>query len=211
MNKIAIILIIVVILLFYVLYNYFSVRKTNLTSSTDLKTETSVDIIDNPGSSHYAYGIWIYVNNWTSGTKVIYNRADNIKLYLDGGSPILKCDITLNDNDKTTKTLEITDNFPLQKWTHITVSVDGQYVDGYLDGKLLKSGRMSLTVGATKYGPNIPSNTDIAMKLGGAGFDALAATFQHWSEPINPQTVWNEYLDGNGQGGFMGFISSIWK
>jgi hypothetical protein len=207
MNKIAILLIIVVILLFYVLYNYFSVRKTNLTSSADLKNQTSVDITDNPGSAHYAYGIWIYVNNWTSETKVIYARNDNIELYLDGGSPILKCKIMLNNNSD--KTLEITDNFPLQKWTHIVVSVDGQYVDGYLDGKLLKSGRMIDSTGTN--GPKQPSSTSIAMQLGGNNFDAIAARFQHWAEPINPQTVWNEYLDGNGQGGFMGFISSIWK
>ena len=35
----------------------------------------------------------------------------------------------------------ITDNFPLQKWVCIGLSVDSQFVDGYIDGKLIRSQR----------------------------------------------------------------------
>ena len=129
MNIVAIILAIVVILLFYILYKFFLLKSVELTKTASLNAEIpSIKIENSPTSLRYAYGIWIYIHSWDSSiAKTIYSRTNNIKLYFDQNSPILNCNITL-DND-TSKTLEITDNFPIQKWTHIMVSVDNQYVD----------------------------------------------------------------------------------
>ena len=204
MNTVAIILAIVVVLLFYILYSFFLLKSTELSSSADLNIEPpSIPIVNSPSSTRYAYGIWIYVNSWNASAtdKIIFQRANNIVLALDNSSPILKCNITMTGTTPS-KSIILTDNFPLQKWVHIVISVDGQYVDGYLDGKLVKSGRMVTDAG----GPKDPPGDD-NMELGG-GWDANVSKFQHWSEPLNPQTVWDEYMKGNGQNRFSNYISS---
>ena len=204
MNTVAIILAIVVVLLFYILYKYFMLNSTELSKSASLSaTNPAIPIVNSPSSLRYAYGIWLYVNSWNTGvSKTIFSRTNNIKLYLDSTAPVLKCDITMNGG-AAIKTLEITDNFPLQKWAHVVVSVDNQYVDAYLDGKLIKSGRMI----DGQNGPATPTGKDMIIG-GGSTFDAYVSKFKHWAEPIDPQTVWSEYMSGNGQSRVTSFISS---
>lgn len=203
MNIVAFILAVVIVILFYILYRYYFVKSTELAKTASLSASNPViPIVNSPGSLRYAYGIWIYVNSWNTGvSKTIFGRSNNIKLYLDSIAPVLKCDIGMNGG--TVKTLEITDNFPLQKWVHVVISVDNQYVDAYLDGKLLKSGRMI----SGKNGPANPTSKDMVIG-GGTSFDAYISKFQHWTEPIDPQAVWNEYMSGNGQARLTNFISS---
>lgn len=203
MNIVAIILAIVVVVLFYILYKYFLVKSTELSKTASLSaTNPAIPIANNPSSLRYAYGIWIYVNSWNTGvSKTIFSRTNNIKLYLDSTAPVLKCDIAMNGG--VTKTLDITDNFPLQKWAHVVVSVDNQYVDAYLDGKLIKSGRMV----DGQNSPATPTGKDMIIG-GGTTFDAYISKFQHWAEPVDPQTVWSEYMGGNGQGGITSAMSS---
>jgi hypothetical protein len=143
--------------------------------------------------------------------KTLFERNDNIKLYLDPNSPILKCDIAMTGDE--VKTIEITDNFPLQKWTHIIVNVDNQFMDFYLDGKLVKSARAYIEDQA--LGIKIPKpppaggGSGVLMKLGGTTrFDAFVSRFKHWSSSINPEIAWSTYMQGNGQGAFKSWLSS---
>lgn len=226
MNAIAIILAIVVILLFYILYRFFMLKSTELTQTASLlDSNPSIPIENKPTSTRYSYGIWIYVNSWNSSIeKTIFERTNNIKLYFADTAPILKCDITMADGQPLaagasapTTTLEITDNFPLQKWVHIVTSVDNQYLDAYLDGKLIKSGRLYTeavaadTAAGTTASPESTPKTpeDQAMTIGGGtNYDAYIAKFNHWSLPLDPQTVWSIYNEGNGQSGMNNYISS---
>ena len=221
MNAIAIILAIVVILLFYILYRFFMLKSTELTQTASLlDSNPSIPIENKPTSTRYSYGIWIYVNSWDSSKeKTIFERTNNIKLYFAPTAPILKCDITMDngssDGAAPTTTLEITDNFPIQKWVHIVTSVDNQYLDAYLDGKLIKSGRLYSEAVAAEGGtrasqestPKTPA--DEPMVIGsGTTYDAYIAKFNHWSLPLDPQTVWSIYNEGNGQSGMNNYISS---
>lgn len=217
MNAIAIILAIVVILLFYILYRFFMLKSTELTQTASLlDSNPSIPIENKPTSTRYSYGIWIYVNSWNSSIeKTIFERTNNIKLYFADTAPVLKCDITMDADNAPTTTLEITDNFPIQKWVHIVTSVDNQYLDAYLDGKLIKSGRLySEAVVAEGSTPASPESTpktpaDQAMTIGGGTkYDAYIAKFNHWSLPLDPQTVWSVYKEGNGQSGMNNYFSS---
>ncbi len=220
MNYVVIILGVIVIILIYILIRIVSASAVELTSSANLNDDiSSIDIRNNPTSSRYAYGLWIYVNSWdNSVNKTIYKRDENIKLYLDTDSPTLKCDITMTDDE--VQSFEITDNFPLQKWVYIIISVDNQYIDCYLDGKLVRSGRaytqevdnndQSGNIETTKAFPKTPSGTGNAgkIKLGGENrWDAYVTKFKHWSGPVNPETAHSEYLSGNGQSSFRNFFS----
>ena len=104
------------------------------------------------------------------------------------------------------KDVIITDNMPLQKWVYITISVDGQYVDGYIDGKLVKSSRVISEENSEVLIPKMPTSA-AKMQLGGDGFDASIARFKHWAHAVDPQTVWNSYLQGNGQGSWTSTLS----
>ena len=221
MNAIAIILAIIVILLFYILYRFFMLKSTELTQTANLlDSNPSIPIENKPTSTRYSYGIWIYVNSWNSQVdKTIFERENNIKLYFSKAAPVLKCEITMDDGQTLTNgasapttTLEITDNFPIQKWVHIVTSVDNQYLDAYLDGKLIKSGRLySEAVTGTAPSPESTPKTpaDQAMTIGGStSYDAYIAKFNHWSLPLDPQTVWSIYNEGNGQSGMNNYISS---
>ena len=224
MNAVAIILAIIVILLFYILYRFFMIKSTELSSTASLMdSNPSIPIENKPTSTRYSYGIWIYVNSWNSSIqKTIFERKNNIKLYFADTAPVLKCDISMDDGQTLvagasapTTTLEITDNFPIQKWVHIVTSVDNQYLDAYLDGKLIKSGRLySEAVDAENNTPASPESTpktpaDEPMIIGGGTtYDAYIAKFNHWSLPLDPQTVWSIYKEGNGQGGMNDYISS---
>jgi Concanavalin A-like lectin/glucanases superfamily len=198
MNWSYIILGVIIVILLYVLYlNYFSTSKTKLSSQTSLNSTAipGIAITDAPTSTRYAYGIWIYVNTWNNtNTKPIFSRPGQISVYLDNNTPTLYCDISQNCTGGTntpTPKMSITQNFPIQKWTYITVNVDNQFVDMYLDGKLVKSIQMQCM-------QTVPPK-DALMLLGGtAPNDILVTGFHRWSTPLSPQDVWSQYMAGNG-------------
>lgn len=210
MNLVVIILGVIVIILIYVLIQFFMEASVELAATANLNDSINgIPIKNNPTSSRYAYGVWIYVNSWNmGGTKPIMARSNNLALRLDENSPVLLCDITMNNDE--IKTIEFTDNFPLQKWVHVLVNVDNQYVDCYLDGKLIKSGRAYIESSGGIVVPKQPpagGNDGVNLQLGGSAWDAYVARVKHWSNPVNPEEVWSTYMDGNGQGAVGSWLS----
>lgn len=207
MNYIAIILAIIIVSLLYFLYVYIYASQSTLTQNASLKTTTTITTINKPTNTRYAYGIWVYVNSWNNlNKKVIFSRNNNISLYLDQNKPSLYCDITMNKAEKvplSTTTL-ITDNFPIQKWVYVILSVDNQFLDCYLDGKLVKSSRIYVVDSVKKmtYIPLAPSATTPIL-LGAIPFDAAVSRFNRWTHPMDPQTAWDNYMKGNGNRSIM--------
>jgi Concanavalin A-like lectin/glucanases superfamily len=205
MNITVIILGITLIVLIYVLYLYLSPGNNVLSKTAALNVAPPpITSIQSPTSSRYSYGIWIYINTWDSSQeKVIFSRDKNLKLYLDKTSPTLYLDVTMND--ASTQTVMITDNFFIQKWVHILISVDNSFFDFYLDGKLVKSQKLFTASNGTTAAviPATPGDTTVPILLGATAiksttYDAYVARFIRWTEPLNPQTVWNTYMQGNG-------------
>lgn len=215
MNTVVIILGIIIVFLVYILYKFFTNTAKNLQAQANLNYQVSGMKTYNPQATRYAYGIWLYVNTWNSQIyHMVFSRANNIILYLDKNTPTLICKITMSDN--TTQTLTLTDNFPLQKWVNIVISVDNQFVDAYLDGKLIQSKRFySTSSNGTAIMPKIPPDENTLVYVGNSelvsyksldststtlsNWDAYITKFKQWSSgPVDPQTVWNYYMDGNG-------------
>jgi hypothetical protein len=142
-------------------------------------------------STRYTYSIWLYVQEWnTNGKKIIFNRDNNVKLYLDTTTPTLYCDVTLDPSGS--QTIKITDNFPLQKWVYISICSDNMIVDSYLDGKLVNSSQLS----KSPRTPGTPSANPMNL---GTGFNAYVSGFTSYGYPMGPQEVWNNYMSGNGR------------
>jgi hypothetical protein len=214
MNFIIVILsVIIIVILFYIAFkSYFSNVSTlkNQSSLADPTKPVEKIVAANlqiPNSTRYAYGIWIYVNtlNSPSSKSVIFSRNNDIVVYLDQMNSTLTAIINPNISSgisatapivvsnedalvKSTSTkINITNNFPLQKWVYLVISVDNTVVDCYLDGKLIKS------VKAKQVNPTRESDL-----VFGLGFDAYIAQFQRWTNPLDPQSVWNAYVSGSG-------------
>ena len=208
MDYTIVILGVIVVILIYILYRYFSTTSTTLTTKADLKTVHPAIPITNATSVRYAYGVWVYVNSFTGGNyKPIFQlptngsnisvattsvmTGNNIQLYLDKTKPILYCDILTS---AVTPQIQITPNFPLQTWVYVVISVDNNYADFYLNGKLIKS----IQLAGSQTPATAATNIFIGDTGNGVKPDIQIAGFYRWSKPLNPQEVWSNYLAGNG-------------
>lgn len=195
MNTAVIILGVLLIVVTYLVFFVFT-GSQSLTAKVDLgsqQTEITSDKISDPGSVRYSFETWVYVYQFdgTGGKYLFYRNGTggkNIGLKFDNQSPILKLDyVSINSsNNKTPNTLVISNNFPIQTWTHVIVSVDNNYIDVYMNGKLVKS--INVTLEAPSTSSPIVYETP----------KAYLAKFVRNTYPIDPQTAWDHYSSGNG-------------
>ena len=192
-------IILVLVLVFYAIYYVYNSTQT-LYNLNDKTPEIAFDKITYPQSTRYSYKMWIFVNSWSNAQKVIINPSgadgspSNLKLYLDASSPTLKCDILTTDpGANPTKQVVITNNFPLQRWVYIGVSVDGSIVDCYIDGKLIRSADLGFPSDLTNASA---ASKNLTIRFG--QFDAFLTKFSRINGATDPQTAWNEYMSGNG-------------
>ena len=217
MDTITIILIVAILVLLYVLYAYYTDSSSELVQTASLLTPVpAISDISGPKNTRYAHSVWIYVNTWDNNTdKVIFSRADNLKLYLDKTSPVLKLDVTMNNNttdNPSTETMIITNNFPLQKWVNVMISMDNQFADAYIDGKLVRSQRFFKKIENNGSAiPIVPPGKEVSLYLGNqnGNFDAYATQFRRWTTPIDPETAWDVYMKGNGSSKMASALNDI--
>jgi len=233
MNYILIITIVIIILLIYVLWKYFSNSGTRITANTNLNNIQTTPLKVNDTSVQFAYGVWIYINSWNpSGSQtnplpsvslasgqsrkncnVIFTRSSKTTewndyqnystcLYLDPVSPNLYLDL-YQSGPSTTPPILISSNFPIQKWCYVAFSVNNQYVDCYLDGKLVKSVylKSQLNPIVTTGGVFLGSSSKTS--------DIYLNGLYHWANPLTPQDVWSNYLSGSGTNPFAAFTNTI--
>ena len=201
MNTLVIILgvILVVIVLISLLSKFFSGEST-LTANTNLAMgvpDVSAASITSANSAQRTYSIWIYVNTWdATKTKMIFGRQGDVLLYLDDTTATLRCliapggsDITNIQSTTTGNPIDITNNFPIQKWVFVTIALDSSgYCDLYLDGKLVKS----------VQNPSIANMPDKTSPLQfGKGLDIYIANATRVPSVLGPQDVWNKYVSSN--------------
>jgi hypothetical protein len=196
MNTAVIILGVLVVVITYLVFFVFT-GSQSLTAKVDLGTQQaaiSASSISDPGSVRYSFETWVYVYQFDgTGNKYLFSRAGastgkNIGLKFDANSPTLNLEYTTigANNAKTASSLNISNNFPIQTWTHVIVSIDNNYIDVYLNGKLVKSVQAMLEA---------PSRTsDIVYDTP----KAYLAKFVRNTYPVDPQTAWDHYSAGNG-------------
>jgi len=218
--------IVILIVVGYLVKYYFfsSVALASYINLKDSPADISSNLIVNPTSILYSFGTWVYINNFSNSALFSYvfngtNGPTNINntefmLTIGGinspsnginignaGSPVLTALVSGNMNNTATNTvITISNNFPIQKWVHVLISVDTTYVDCYLDGKLVISTQLRSQI--TKAPPSTPYIT-FKQPTTTAAPDILLAKLTRWDHPLDPQSVWNEYYSGNGvkQGG----------
>ena len=166
---------------------------TAISKEVDMKDKTadiSASTLTRPDATRYAYNVWVYMDKPIDGASdvPIFNRMSDLGLFINGSTSTLTLKLYRKSE---TVPYQITNNFPLQKWTLVTVSVDNATIDMYLDGKLVKSIRDAA-------GPNrhLPDGTSPIV------FGVLPGTymtrFSRVLSPSDPQTAWSLYMEGSG-------------
>jgi hypothetical protein len=201
-------LVILGIVLVFVLYYFLNQSGTDvLSNKLDLSIKQSdigVKDIQEPSSRKYSYEMWIYVFNFEGNDEYIISREStststdikNIGIKLDSSAPKLILEYTTKSGNSVPVT--ITDNFPLQTWVHLIVSVDDTYVDTYMNGKLIKSIQ-------DKELATPSSSSSIEYGVTNCYLAKLSRTVS----PTDPQTAWDKYSAGNGENPMAKYLSSF--
>ena len=194
---------IAIIVVLYIIY-YFFIKTENLSKMNPGNKEIKIDsgkLANNANSNNFAYSIWFYLSDWQyrlTESKDLIIRAqgktsnphitmapyeNNLNINISSTSPGNKS----SNNDCTIR------NFPLQRWTHLVVSLNNRTLDVYLDGKLVRTCILS---GVAKP----MGDSDVLITPNG-GFSGWTSRFRTWSKPLNPQEVFNIYREGPGSTG----------
>jgi hypothetical protein len=210
METSTILLIVAVVILIYVIFFVMTGTQT-IMKKTDLavaQTPMTAAELVSPEASTYSYSMWIYVygpKEQIGANKYIISRTaagdatkKNIGLKIDSTKPSLILEYTSTAASTTTqKSLQISDDFPLQTWVHLIVSVQGQYIDCYMNGKLIKS---------IKDAVDTPSgSTDLEY----GRFPAYLAKLERTTKATDPQTAWDEYTKGNGENPLKKYMANL--
>jgi hypothetical protein len=222
MNNTTIILgTVLVVMIVYMLFRSYFNGEQKLLSKTLLKNAVVPSVISNPNASNFSYGIWIYVNKWIApGTAEeqtrIFTRKDEVGLYLenDASLKIRFADLAGRDVKAINKpnnytSITLTNNFPIQKWVHVGLVVEGNKFDGYIDGKMVKSIELngmgiipSLVDGKAKNQLEFGTTNAMANTL-------MVAEHKRRIYAMDPKGMWDLYMEGNGSNGLTNAASNV--
>lgn len=189
----------IVIISYMLSVSYFSTT-TQLTGEIDMKDKTAdipVDKLTRPDATVYSYNIWLYIDKPISGEKKIFDRAKDMGLVLKGNTSemLLRLYRRGNSGPTESKDIQISNNFPLQKWVFVTVSVDNSTIDIYLDGKLVKS----VVDSKDKDDPFKEHMADATSPVKfGVIPGAYMTKFSRKLSSTDPQSAWDQYMEGSG-------------
>lgn len=216
---------IVIVIFMIMLYYYFSSNRTVLYGNQVLLNSSSptmslAKITDLPGTRNYTISLWVYLLDWAAdGYNVIMNINSDGKanstsklssnktlapyvLYLDKQQPNLIFYVPSKGASAANGDITISNNFPVQSWVFVSISMQGNQGDFYINGKLLRSQNVcpkgsticaavdTIELGASKAG--------ITKTTATSSPNMYIANVQRLSSPSNPQQVWTSYLAGNG-------------
>jgi hypothetical protein len=219
MNILTIFIIILILILSYAVYKLITKTTTNVSAFSDASKTLSVPCAKFGASTNYGYSVWIYVDSWqntvdptknsTHLKKNILTRcvgsAAAFNLYLDNAQNNLK--LLMSNNAKSCDVK----NIKLQKWVNITMSVYGNTVDLYLDGKLVRTCVLTLP-------PTQLRNEDMLFVGGAYNLSApctasdgdlrgYISNVVYKSSYFTPEEAWNIYSAGYSGAGMFDFVN----
>ena len=192
MNYTLIILGTILVVIAYILYKVIDEKGRSVASKVNLKSQEPEvrlsSVSGNPTSPRYYISSWIYINTLPANKSLFKIANGDSATYLDV-SMSTTASLSYEIKATTNATHTIMDNFPLQKWVFLIISVDNNIVDLYIDGKLLRSHKITGTVTSINEASSIHFGTPI---------DGFLAKMEREPRPISPSEAWDKYVDGNG-------------
>jgi len=206
MNYTLVILGVILLVVIFILYRVLSEQGNVVTSIVTLDASTTNPSVNfstlaSPTSQKYYLSFWVNIESITGSADLfsIKNGPDDI---LKVG---FKSDATLFYSIKSVEVPGLVDhtimtNFPIQKWAFVVLSIDGNVVDMYYDGKMIRSEKLSAK-------PEVPTK-DSTITFSKPNGIIFLAKFERNPTPIDPTTAWNKYMAGNGGNYFSNLMSS---
>ena len=212
MNLLTIFIFVLIILLIYTVYKLMTKTTTTVSGFSDASQATTVTSDKLGSSQNFGYSVWVYIDAWhnTSKSKNILTRCNGttitpiFQMYLDNDQNNL---ILAFPGNPTPCTIQ---NVKLQKWFNVIMSVYGNTVDLYLDGKLVRTCILA--------GPVTPTNND-SLQVGGGDITCTATSANtpgdligyissvvYKDNYITPEEAWSIYSDGYSGSGMFDFI-----
>jgi hypothetical protein len=112
----------------------------------------------------------------------VNNLQISMNLFGDNGGPDVVQRIMVPD-------------IPLQVWVNLTISVQGQALDVYINGKLVRTALLEGVV-------HVPTSAGVAITPNG-GFSGWTAQFKYYNTAIDPQEAWSIYEKGYSGGNWL--------
>jgi hypothetical protein len=236
MNLLTIAVFVLIIVLIYVIYKLMSKTTMNVSGFSDAANPVILPCkkFGTSTNSNYGYSTWLYIDTWaTDGSTAVtknvltrYNTSNILfKLYLDNDQNDLNLEIngtsgttTAPGTTTTTGTTMFNPkctirNVQLQKWINITISVYGNTVDMYLDGKLVRTCIMINLPIPLDVGDNVCIGGGYTVS-GGKLTLPIAGTLQGYISNVvykanyfTPEEAWNIYSAGYGGAGMFDFLT----
>jgi hypothetical protein len=194
---------VVIIVLLYLLYLYFFGNGNSVlvgVHETSQEVKISAGSIPPGPTQNFTYSVWVYVSNWNAGNeKIIFQRPCGTsfcpKMAFDAN--MNNVSITLATYGKNASTpVEATcqiENVPLQAWTNLIMTLSGNALDCYLDGKLVRTCLMPGVTQLSNAGP-------VTLTPNGKSFQGFTGNFQYIPRAINPREAYAIYKEGYGGG-----------
>jgi len=223
MNLLTIFIFVLIIVLIYMVYKLMtnpSVTVSDLSdASKSIMIPASKTEPNSTGNNNYGYSVWLYVDAWRTSGQSLINK--NIITRTDGGAVPLfmmvldnaqnNLNVMIRGNESTPCTIR---NVQLQKWINITMSVYGNTLDLYLDGKLVRTCIMQnmpaslsssddLFVGG---GYNMDSTSRITPTDG--DLEGFISNVVYKPDYFSPEEAWDIYSQGYSGAGMFNFLHS---
>jgi Concanavalin A-like lectin/glucanases superfamily len=204
MNWIIIILAVILVIILWYVYTIYN-STPSVASNIDLSTtplSITGDKIKGGTSATYAIGCWLYVKSLPATSLDIFDYVvdstastkQTIFALNLGSTPTLTVSVATGTSTATSKSVVITNNLPIQTWVHVLVSVSSTYIDTYLNGKLVQSTPFSNPFTTTSY----PADNKSGPTFISTTCPVIITGLSRWNAPLDPQTVWSYYAQGNG-------------
>ena len=221
MNLLTIFVFVLIIVLVYVVYNLMTKTTTTVAGLSDASKSSMVPCTNDINTTNnYGYSVWLYIDSWDTTAihtinKNVLTRCDSngplFKMYLDDAQNNLKLIMRGNESSSPCTI----SNVQLQKWINLTMSVYGNTVDIYLDGKLVRTCIMTTLPAGLK-------STDNLYIGGGYDFDSTAkkmtpsdgdlkgyiSNVVYKADYYTPEEAWSIYSDGYSGAGMFNFLHS---
>ena len=227
MNLLTVFIFVLIIVLIYAVYKLLTKTTTTLSGFSDARK--ALVVTGQKSSANYGYSVWIYVDAWKNTAaapstgklpaihKNILTRttASNptFILYLDNATNDLHLRMTLSTTTVSYQTCTV-QNIKLQKWVNITMSIYGNTVDLYLDGKLVKTCVLTTMPVATVDNDIIyvGGKIDSAAAYVGPATDdgnlvGYISNVLYKKDYFTPEDAWDIYSAGYGGAGMFDFAN----
>lgn len=225
MNLLTIFVFVLIIILIYAVYKLMTKTTTTVSGFSDATKAVSVPCDKYGINSNFGYSVWVYIDAWQNTVdsadsdkvfkKNILTRCTNSKtnpsfpafnLYLDNDQNNLN--LLING---TAKPCTIR-NVQLQKWINITMSIYGNTVDLYLDGKLVRTCVLTatpttLTTNDILYvGGVYKSGSGSCVATDNGDLNGYISNVVYKADYFTPEEAWSIYSNGYSGSGMFDFI-----